>query len=552
MSKRLCRLLLTVVSAIMLLGLLTVGANAYTYPSMPSAAELKKLQVTVGSVTMPFDKYPSGSVYDDTGYMSVADGNKYGLSLKSPLYLRGWQCVGFARYAYAALFYKFAQDASIDTSLAYEYSTNYAYRNMIYETLGKKTLSGGYSAAQLRSVITACQPGAVMRCGGHSLVVMAIYDNGMVVYDANYDWANGVSVRSYTWQAFVNARGSKGIQALHMPAYYPGYKYSYTYNGVVSYPLTTSTAGTYQVYNCSKLVMHSEPTMASSNVGSIAKGKSVKVAGTYNNGSSTVWAKVTYDGVTGWVRMNYLRFPVKVTFDGNGAKSISFTSKTYAAGDAFTMPTVKKTNRTLLGWTDGTTTYTSKSTVPKVSTLQLKAKWCILKFKDVPDDAYYAKAVLWAAQNGITNGTSTVAFSPDANCTRAQIITFIWRTKGEPEPKKKKTTFVDIPATAYYYKAVLWASEQGIAAGIDATHFKPNQKCTRAQALTFVWRAAGSPKVTGVQNTFSDVTSSQYYYNAILWGIKNKVTTGTSTKKFKPDDACTRGQAVSFLYRGLK
>ena len=170
-------------------------------------------------------------------------------------------------------------------------------------------------------------------------------------------------------------------------------------------------------------------------------------------------------------------------------------------------------------------------------------------FVDVPSGAYYYDAVLWAVQEGITNGTSATTFSPDASCTRAQMATFLWRAAGSPEPVGNSNPFADVPADAYYAKAVQWAVEQGITNGTSATTFSPDVACTRAQMATFLWRNAGSPATVNVSDPFTDVPADAYYTKAIQWAYEQKVTGGTSATTFSPNDPCTRAQMVTFLYR---
>jgi hypothetical protein len=169
-------------------------------------------------------------------------------------------------------------------------------------------------------------------------------------------------------------------------------------------------------------------------------------------------------------------------------------------------------------------------------------------FGDVAQNAYYYDAVLWAVENGITSGTSEDTFSPNASCTRAQMVTFLWRAAGKPEPTTTLNPFVDVAPTAYYYKAVLWAMEQGITNGVNATTFGADMPCNRGQMATFLWRTAGK-KAPSIQNTFADVKTGMYYSDAVLWAAENGITNGKTATAFGPDDICTRGQMVTFLYR---
>ncbi|MDD7772166.1 MAG: S-layer homology domain-containing protein, partial [Firmicutes bacterium] len=173
-----------------------------------------------------------------------------------------------------------------------------------------------------------------------------------------------------------------------------------------------------------------------------------------------------------------------------------------------------------------------------------------IPFVDVPSDAYYFDAVLWTVENGITNGTSATTFSPDESCTRAQAITFLWRAAGCPSPQSREMPFKDVDKGSYYETAVLWAVENGITKGTSATTFSPEDNCTRAQIAAFLWRSQGMPDA-GTSNPFTDVTSGKYYYNAVLWAVENGITNGTSATTFSPDEDCARDQIVTFLYRCL-
>ena len=170
-------------------------------------------------------------------------------------------------------------------------------------------------------------------------------------------------------------------------------------------------------------------------------------------------------------------------------------------------------------------------------------------FADVSTDAYYYEAVKWAAENNITGGIGNGLFGPDLTCTRGQIVTFLWRAAGSPEPTAL-STFTDVASDAYYAKAVAWAVENGVTTGTGDGKFSPDAPCTRGQIVTFLWRAAGSPEPTAL-STFTDVASDAYYAKAVAWAVENGVTTGTGDGKFSPDAPCTRGQAVTFLWRAL-
>ena len=169
-------------------------------------------------------------------------------------------------------------------------------------------------------------------------------------------------------------------------------------------------------------------------------------------------------------------------------------------------------------------------------------------FVDVPAGSYYEDAVNWAVENGITQGTDDTHFSPDDVCTRAQMVTFLWRAAGSPKVEDGKNPFVDVKADAYYYDAVLWAVEKGVTSGTSATTFSPDATVTRGQTVTFLYRNAGSPEVSGTM-PFTDVEADAYYAKAVQWAVQQKITTGTSETTFSPMSDCTRGQIVTFLYR---
>jgi len=170
-------------------------------------------------------------------------------------------------------------------------------------------------------------------------------------------------------------------------------------------------------------------------------------------------------------------------------------------------------------------------------------------FTDVDADAYYAEAVEWAVRQGVTAGTSETAFSPDALCTRGQIVTFLWRAAGKPAVTGTNP-FRDVKPGDYCYEAVLWAVAKGITRGVSADSFAPNAACTRGQIVTFLCRYAGGTPKTAVR--FADLPETGYCYNAVCWAVEKGITRGVSADRFAPDAGCTRAQAVTFLYRAAK
>lgn len=195
---------------------------------------------------------------------------------------------------------------------------------------------------------------------------------------------------------------------------------------------------------------------------------------------------------------------------------------------------------------DGTYTFTMPSSDVTVQAV-FRAR---VHFRDVPSGAYYEDAVNWAVANGITNGMTADLFDPNGICTRAQAVTFLWRAAGSPAPKSSAMPFTDVPAGSYFYNAVLWAVENGITKGTSDTTFSPSATCSRAQIVTFLWRSQSSP-AAGSANPFTDVSASAYYADAVLWAVKENITKGTSSTTFSPADNCTRAQIVTFIWRTM-
>ena len=180
-----------------------------------------------------------------------------------------------------------------------------------------------------------------------------------------------------------------------------------------------------------------------------------------------------------------------------------------------------------------------------------KEKPVVNPFTDVKESDYFYDAVLWAVGEKITAGTSAKTFSPNEDCTRAQVVTFLWRAAGSPDPMTTTNPFQDVREKDYFYKAVLWAVENGITSGTSKTKFSPGEACTRVQVVTFLWRYEKQVEPKSSSNPFKDVKDNAYYYKAVLWAVENGVTSGTSKTKFSPDATCTRGQIVTFLYRDI-
>lgn len=243
-----------------------------------------------------------------------------------------------------------------------------------------------------------------------------------------------------------------------------------------------------------------------------------------------------------------------LTFDTNGGSAIDKITKD--SGTTIDLAAYKPTRAgyTFTGWFSDKALTKAVTSVKLTANTTVYAKWtqngstAQNPFVDVKEGAYYYDAVLWAVEQKITSGTSATTFSPDASCTRAQMVTFLWRAAGSPKVENGKNPFADVKADAYYYDAVLWAVEKGVTSGTSATTFSPDATVTRGQTVTFLYRNAGSPEVSGTM-PFTDVEADAYYAKAVQWAVQQKITTGTSETTFSPMSDCTRGQIVTFLYR---
>ena len=260
------------------------------------------------------------------------------------------------------------------------------------------------------------------------------------------------------------------------------------------------------------------------------------------------YIKVTKDGVT----VNGTDIEFEVDLSSSDPECIMYTASGHSGGTV------------TVGVEDGNVTVTSNKPISDFGFLEYRdaepthvldnetsntfvIPISTLSFSDVPRNAYYYDAVQWAVDNSITSGTSATTFSPDATCTRAQMVTFLWRTAGCPVVQRTNP-FVDVRSDAYYYNAVLWAVKNGITAGTSAARFSPEDTVTRDQAVTFLYRFAGSPDVSG-GNAFRDVLGDAYYASAVQWAVSKQVTNGTGATTFSPGAPCTRAQTVTFLYR---
>ena len=253
-------------------------------------------------------------------------------------------------------------------------------------------------------------------------------------------------------------------------------------------------------------------------------------------------------------------YPITVKDSKNGSASSSHKSAssgttvtiTVMPDKGYTLETLTVTDKNgkevKLTEKNGKYTFTMPASKVEINATFMDDNAMLNYFVDVKENDYFYDAVLWAAQNGITSGTDAVHFTPDGVCSRAQAVTFLWRAAGSPAPKSVSMPFTDVPKGSYYETAVLWAVENGITKGTSDTTFSPDATCSRAQIVTFLWRSQKSPAV-GSLNPFTDVSANAYYTDAVLWAVEENITKGTTATTFSPDADCTRAQIVTLLYR---
>ena len=307
-----------------------------------------------------------------------------------------------------------------------------------------------------------------------------------------------------------------------------------------------------------------------------------KLTLTYNNGTSEV-IDLTTDMVSGFDNTKVGKQTLTVTYQGKATTlEVEIIAKSLDSIKVTTLPSKRNYlegkdkldvtgGKLTLTYNNGTTevidlaadmvsgfdnTKVGKQTLTvtyqgKTTTFEVEIIAVTVPFRDVDKDAYYAAAVDWAVSNEITNGTSASTFSPEEGCTRAQVVTFLWRAAGKPDPASSESPFSDVKEGAYYYNAVLWAVEKGITNGTSDKTFSPDETCTRAQIVTFLWRYEEQPASAGTSNPFADVKPNAYFGSAVLWAVEKGITNGTSATTFDPEDTCTRAQVVTFLYRDI-
>lgn len=300
-------------------------------------------------------------------------------------------------------------------------------------------------------------------------------------------------------------------------------------------------------YATANVNVRSKPSKDGSILGTLNKGTSVEILG-----SEGGWYQISFAGKTGYVYSEYISMT-----NPSATKTVYTTENLKVRAQPNTSATVlgtlkKGTEVQTTGLKDGwyTISFAGKTgyisaaytttTKPGQSTEQ--------EFSDVPKTAWYYDAVNWAVKKGITSGTTKTTFSPNQVCTRAQAVTFLWRNAGSPDVTQSVANkFSDVKSSDWYYKAVMWAISKNVTSGTTKTTFSPNKTCSRAEIVTFMWKASGSNKVA-YTNPFTDVKVADWYYEPVMWAVKNGITSGTSKTTFAPKDGCTRAQVVTFLY----
>ena len=353
---------------------------------------------------------------------------------------------------------------------------------------------------------------------GGTYTMTATVEEGLADASYQYTWSNGQTTQTIT-----------GIPA----------------DRLIATTVTVTSEGLYGKLSAQlKVPVAALPTVTA---GSNALSVQLNAAGAGRNiPAATQYVVALYQGNT-LVETKTVSTVQTVAFSGLSSGT-AYTLKSYAVSPVGRSDILSQTVTTASGSSGGHTSSGSNSSRP--SDPKPPVNDPSTGFTDVKNDAYYADAVKWAVDRGITNGQTTTLFGAEASCTRAQIVTFLWRAAGSPVLQTTKNPFTDLSEDAYYYQAVLWAVEQGITAGTTETTFDPDQTCTRGEAVTFLHRNAGEPVAAG-NHGFQDVNGSDYYDNAVQWAKEKSITSGTTETTFSPSAHCTRGQIVTFLYRNL-
>lgn len=397
-----------------------------------------------------------------------------------------------------------------------------------------------------------------LACYGHHVsVIEAVEGNNVLVSEGGYtDSDHGYCI--IHWKSLEQVlNGDNGSLGEFLGFVYLGVSGNNS-GGSSGGTNTTFTTGLYEITTISDaLNVRSGAGDGYEVIGQINKGSIVNVTAT--NGS---WGRINYNGRAGWIALQFCTpttssnnpvtkitlstDSVYVNIGGSTRLSVSFTpSGSYSSVSwKSSNPNVATidSNGTIRGVSAGYSVITASAGGRTDSCL------VSVTFNDVRDSGtYFYRPVYWAVGRTITVGTGNNLFSPNVSCTRAQVVTFLWKTLASPSPSSNANPFYDVAPGTYYYDAIRWAAEQGITSGTSANQFSPDKPCTRAEVLTFLWHAYGSPKESS-SNQFVDVPADSYYAIPVTWAYKNKITTGVSSTVFAPDEYCSRCQMVTFLY----
>lgn len=574
MHLRLKRVLFCGLILAAMIGLFCFSASAFEYSGSVKDVNLSTYKIDIGGTTLPLAKYPAGSFspYDDmyNAYMTVSEAATYGITLKKDLALRAQECMGFARYVYAALYYKYSATATMDLYIASEINPygSYAYIDMI-----KSPWAGGtYSASDFESLIKSCYPGSFIRQGGHSMVIMSIFDDGLIVYDANFTNTpseyNIVDVRKYTWSQYISAFGSRTIFALQTPSYYPGYRDSLgrSGGGAFDYNLDTAKAGTYRVTASGSLNVRSGPSTAYSIVGSISGGTNVEVHGIYNG-----WAAIEYNGAACWLSMDYLELVALAPKVDGYLIDTTFAGKYEVCNSSYVnvRPLPSTYNNNPVG-----KLYQSDGPVVVIGTYN---GWAAVEFNDgvywVSMDyltPYVSKITVTFDANGGTASASTQSYTIGAVFDTMPTVsksnrTFLGWFSGDTKytetsvvpsgdftltAKWSMYTYMDVPEEEWYVPAVTFVYEKGYMNGLSTDEFAPNGELTRAMMAKILHNLEGMPVVTGdSRQTFTDVDSDDWYYDAVEWAADKGLVNGRGDGTFDPESNITRQEMITMIHR---
>ena len=305
------------------------------------------------------------------------------------------------------------------------------------------------------------------------------------------------------------------------------------------------------MYTTENLKVRAQPNTSAEVLGTLKKGTKVEAYGLKDG-----WYEIKYEGKTGYISAEYTTetdpstpqpspSPVLTVYTKEDLRVRAKPDNTSTVLGVLKKGTAVETLDEINGW------YLIKYNnqdgyISKAYTTTEKPAAPTVKFTDVSKDDWFYEPVMWAVSNNITAGVSENKFAPNQTCTRAQAVMFLWNQAGKPVVSRKNS-FKDVKSSDWYYNAVQWAVSKGITNGTSKTTFSPSKTCNRAEIVTFLWNQAGKPSVSA-SNPFKDVKSSDWYYKAVQWAVKKGVTSGTSKTTFSPTKACTRAQIVTFMY----